>query len=121
MTKTYYECHITFEGLSKSASENSVKNIGWKFSAIDGDPVTGPGVKFYATKHFNARKDEEQVKRILFSAAEALEDSGNTVTRRKVERVIFDDRSSKVGACDGACPECHLDDIAVDPIFHHSV
>lgn len=109
MSKSYYECHITLEG-SSSVCRGPVEAEGWKFSAIDGDPVMGSGVKCYATRHYNARLRQENVLDILFWTAHQLEVAGLVVTRRKVELVIYDDRSAKVKPCDGACPECHLDD-----------
>lgn len=112
MSKQYYECHVTMDG-DKELCEIACNDIGWKFSAIDGDPVLGKGVKCYATKHFNYKLEEEVVLEILKQAAEEIHLMGIKVTRRKVERVLFDDRSSavKLDACNGACPECHLDDL----------
>lgn len=112
MTKTYYECHITLLG-ARQEVEPLVKQTGWKFSAIDGDPTLGDGVKCYATMHFNARRPEEDVLNLLHATADSLKFWGANVIRRKIERVIYDDRSSTVrlGACDGMCPECHLDDL----------
>lgn len=114
MTKTYYECHVTMEAepADRDKVAAAVDAIGWKFSAIDGDIVLGAGTKFYATRHFNARLREGDVLARLLDAASRIGLAGIKVTRRKVERVIFDDRSASVRPCDGACPECHLEDIA---------
>lgn len=109
MTKTYYEAHITLNG-DPEFSKESVESINWKFSKIDGDPVMGDGVKCYATRHFNAKWPTEDVVAWLFAAATKLNRLGIEVTRRKVELVIYDDRSSKV-RCSGGCVECHLDDL----------
>lgn len=105
MTKTYYECHITLNG-DPEIIQWAVENMKWKFSKIDGDPVEGAGVKCYATKHYNAKHASNAVVAILMHSATVLGAYPTIeVTRRKVELVIFDDRSSKV-RCDGLCPEC---------------
>jgi hypothetical protein len=79
-------------------------------SSIDGDPVFGEGIKCYATRLFNRRLGHDVVQNELFAVAEYLKGCGFTVLRRKIERVIFDDKSSKV-RCSGGCVECHLDDL----------
>lgn len=112
-TNTYYEAHITLLG-SPERIKPAVDLIKWKFSVIDGDPVLGKGVKCYATKHFNAKMDKEEVLMDLRMAADALEYAlpEDEVIRRKIELVIFDDRSSAIRfRCDGKCPECHSEDI----------
>lgn len=108
--KNYYECHITLEG-DRAAAKACVEGMAWKFSAIDGDPVTGPGVKLYATRHFNAKHSTKDIIEILHNVANWFEEVGGfKITRRKVELVLYDDRSSKVRPCIGGCVECHLDD-----------
>lgn len=114
VTNKYYECHLTLEATELSPREEVkqlVEGQRWKFSAIDGDIVMGDGVKLYATRHFNARLPEDLVIESLHIFGDILESFNVKVTRRKVELVIYDDRSSKVKPCNGGCIECHLDDL----------
>jgi len=107
---TYYEAHITLICLPEEA-EKVVVFLGWKFSKIDGDPTLGRGLKCYATKHFKASMDRLDVLASLHETADAIQRSCGGVVRRKIELVIYDDRSSTVRfVCNGACPECHLED-----------
>lgn len=87
-----------------------VEKRKWKFSCIDGDPVLGDGLKCYATRLFSRRLDQQAVLQQLMTIADELAQLGITVLRRKIELVIFDDRSSTV-RCTGGCVECHLDDL----------
>lgn len=109
MTKQYYECHITMEGDPKTIRP-IVEKTKWKFSAIHDDIVLGEGLKCYATMHYNIRKKEGVVMGHLLDTSIKLKEAGIKVIRRKIERVLFDDRIDKPGTCDGACVGCHLDD-----------
>lgn len=109
MTNSYYECHLTVSSGQRDL-EFDVITSGWKFSSIDGDPVEGRGVRHYATRHYKSSLPVETVVERTHLLADQLQELGHVVTRRKVEHVIFDTRSSKVRPCDGGCPECHLDD-----------
>jgi len=109
MTKSYYECHITMTG-DKDTIKKLVEDQKWKFSCIDGDPTLGDGLKCYATRHFNVRENQDLILSKLLDIADRFSHSGINVLRRKIERVIYDDRSSTV-RCGGGCKECHLDDI----------
>lgn len=111
---TYYECHVTlveYYAARLSELQYAIESRKWKFSVIDGDILLGAGRKCYATRLFNIRKGVQQVQSELFQIANELETMGFTVLRRKIEHVIFDDRSSKT-QCTGGCIECHLDDLA---------
>ena len=112
MINKYYECHITIEAApeDKEKIKSIVEQLKWKFSAIEGDIVLGNGVKYYATMHYNYRLSETEVLSILHGTADTIE-TWFKVVRRKVELVIYDDRSSKVKPCNGGCIECHLDDL----------
>lgn len=109
--KTYYECHITIEAPALPILRVLIEKLKWKYSRIDGDPVMGAGVKQYATRHYNSKLAVDDVILLLHDTADKIASYGFTVTRRKVEHVIYDDRSSKVQPCNGGCPECHLEDI----------
>jgi hypothetical protein len=89
--KQYYECHITLRGQPQRLKE-LVESYGWKFSAIDGDPVLGAGVLCYATKHFNTRHPESDVIREMNSVAAELAGKSlvEEVVRQKVELVVYD-------------------------------
>lgn len=117
MAKTYYEAHVTMTlpVLSTSnltAARKLIEGTGWKFSCIDGDIALGSGVKIYATTHWNSKIPVEDAITLLHRNADALAARGLNVIRRKVELVIYDDRSTKIqpGTCEGACVACHLDD-----------
>lgn len=108
LTKQYYECHVTMLGMPNNIKPH-VEKLKWKFSAIDGDPTLGDGVKCYATRHYNVKHSEKYVLKELFKIANELSKQNIKVLRRKIERVVFDDRIDTV-KCTGACVECHMDD-----------
>jgi hypothetical protein len=109
MSISYFECHVTMVGDAALIRPEVVKRK-WKFSVIDGDPVLGDGIKCYATRLYNRNKGQETVQAELFEIAEQLQELGFNVLRRKIELVIYDDKSSRV-RCLGGCKECHLDDL----------
>lgn len=111
MRKQYYECHVTIEELLQNKDlKQLVESLGWKYSVIAGDIVLGPGPKHYATKHFNKKIPQQLILDELHGTADDLIKKGFKVVRRKCELVIFDDKKSGE-PCNGACPECHLDDL----------
>lgn len=87
----YYECHITCLG-SVDEVAPAVEQIGWTFSAIDGDPELGPGVKCYATRQFNERLGLDGAVMEVSEAARKLRAMRVTITREKVEHVVYDRR-----------------------------
>lgn len=115
MTKQYYETHVTMEepfgSFEHRVAEKITRERNWKFSMIAGDINLGDGVKLYATRQYNARLGDSTVIGYLNTMADTLEANGIKVVRRKVERVLYDDRSALVKPCDGGCVECHLDDL----------
>jgi hypothetical protein len=92
--KPYYECHITLIVpplmLVPSILE---EKTGWKFSRIDGDPVLGPGVKSYLTRHYPDHLPEVEVKAHLADAVEMVRHLGFEVLREKIEVVIHDSKA----------------------------
>lgn len=83
-----------------------VKSIKWKFSAINGGPFLGKGLKTYATRQFNIKLPEDQVLQKLIDASNYIENVGGIkVLRKKIEKVIFDTRLDSTFKCKGGCIE----------------
>ncbi len=101
--KPYYECHITFFAFGPQPELPAFleKNTGWKYSQIDGDPVLGPGVKCYLTKHYPAATDtshqaaeSDRIIGLMGKAADYVRECGMDVLRQKIELVIYDTKSN---------------------------
>lgn len=92
----YHECHVTMESKDIALVETHVKDIGWKFSCIDGDPILGDGIKCYATKHFPSKCDVNDVVNNVKAASEQLSMYGHKVIRDKVELVVYDSKLVKL-------------------------
>lgn len=95
MGKQYYECHITLNG-DPEKLRPVVEKLNWSFSCIHDDIIMGVGLKCYATQHYNSRYKPETIIQIVQDTADAIFLQGFPILRRKVELVIYDDRSSKV-------------------------
>lgn len=115
---TYYECHITMAVepdpefvTNRPFLRHVVESHGWKFSVINVDANLGAGQKAYATRQYNKRFSQAEMLEKLHFFGDLIADHGIKILRRKIELVLFDDRSSKVDACNGGCVECHLDDL----------
>lgn len=91
MTQPYYECHITFNG-SSNIGKKVTESIRWKHSQIDGDPIMGEGIRQYATKHFNQRRDKNEIWKEMEQAKLILTGASLQVTRMKIEKVLQDER-----------------------------
>jgi len=87
-----YECHITIETENASALREAIEKMHWHFSMIAGDPVLGPGVRCFATEHF---QDPGMAIGMTNLAATLLEFEGFVIIRKKVEHVIFDIRPNQ--------------------------
>lgn len=88
--KRYYECHVTLMGHPDTIRPH-VEASGWTFSAIDGDPVLGAGVKCYATIQINASKNPlgSVIAKVNIAGA-TYRAAGLAVLREKVELVVYD-------------------------------
>lgn len=103
MAKDYYECHITLESKHPHSLRETLEALGWKFSAVDGDPNLGSGVKCYATRQYNSERVAlHHVIEIVKDLAENLRLQNYKVLREKVELVVYDSHSVTVrpDACD---------------------
>lgn len=89
----YLECHITFIA-DRARGEQACQELSWLFSAIDGDPVLGEGVRCYATRHYNFRRhNPDAIWALMQKLRESLEKHyGFEVTRCKIELVTHDER-----------------------------
>lgn len=88
-----FEAHITVEKMQLQAARAVIGDFDqdWvqHYSAIDGDPVLGKGVKGYVTFH---GMDLEKVLARLNTLVKKLEDNGVIVLRKKIEVVVLDER-----------------------------
>lgn len=85
----YYEAHVTLAG-DRETVRQAVEKAYWSFSAIDGDPVLGEGVKLYATRHFPAKTRLTTVITFVEVLTKQMQEQGFTVLREKVEFVMYD-------------------------------
>lgn len=95
--KQYYELHITMEAPVewKEQIKVIVEEYGWKFSAIDGDPELGEGVKMYATTHLHIKTPVLDAVDTLNAMAKILAARVLEVVRKKVELVVYDARKGR--------------------------
>ncbi len=94
--KPYYEMHVTMEGKATDL-KTLVQSMGWVFSAIDGDPVLGKGLRCYATLQISTRKfSQEAAEAAVLKCGADLRALGVNVTREKVELVLFDRREKGI-------------------------
>jgi hypothetical protein len=83
-----FECHITVHVRHAERATLHAKDLHWKTSQIDGDPVLGKKPFFYLTTHSdNAPEMFARMKR----AVDALQFDGIHVIRSKIELIIHDE------------------------------
>lgn len=76
------EAHISYLGNLTDIPE------GWKTSRIDGDPLLGPGVKNYLTKHYTDIMVAIADLSLTLAALQTIK--GINILRHKIELVIID-------------------------------
>lgn len=87
-----YECHITIHKDHAEKAKAHARDLHWKTSQIDGDPVPGDKPFFYLTTHSsNAPEIFARMQR----AVNALEFDGVPVIREKIELIIHDTKEKK--------------------------
>lgn len=93
-----FECHITFPASDSMIARTTAGQRGfegWKYSVIEGDPLLGPGVHAYLTRH--------SINYItLFTGMKALvgalTQNGVGVIREKIELIMYDTKTGEGGA-----------------------
>lgn len=88
-----YECHITVLLEDREIAEQVAKDLHWKTSAIDGDPVLGKDTYFYLTRHgkcvmYNVQ--DEDIWHNMKSTVNVLTARGVKVIREKIELIVHD-------------------------------
>lgn len=86
----YYKCHITLAKQECVSPIQAIEALGWKYSAIDGDPDLGEGLLEYATTHYLPDWVVTDVIDEMAKVTEVLTICGHRVIRQKVELVIYD-------------------------------
>lgn len=82
-----YECHITVHTNDAEKATRCAKELHWKTSQIDGDPVLGQRPFFYLTTHSD---NAPEMFARMGRAVNALEFDGVKVLREKIELIIHD-------------------------------
>lgn len=82
------EIHITCNTTDKELIDDIVREYSnWKTSSIQGDPVLGPETRYYLTSH---AKNFPKAYSEMVEMSKCLEANGVTITRQKIELIIFD-------------------------------
>lgn len=89
-----YECHVTINKPETAHEHEKMdkmgKDLGWKTSCIERDPLLGRATYFYFTTH---HVDYDSIFRKMKSLSEVL---GNLVIREKIEHILYDTKRSKL-------------------------
>lgn len=85
-----YEIHITSNTIHETKLKEIGERLGWTYSAIDNDPLLGAGVKAYLTNHVYGSTNSALV--AMYQVHEALVRENVPILRRKIERIVLDER-----------------------------
>lgn len=90
----YYELHVTMEKVQDvKACRLFLSSQMWHYSCINGDAVLGDRTLHYGTRAVNGDSTLSHVKAVLNNMVNELTSGGYTVLRRKIEMVIYDERT----------------------------
>jgi len=88
----HYEIHVTvpWSPVTQRKFQDLGTEYGWSTSWIDGDPNLGSGRRFYFTRH-----EPTYMGAMVFmeKLVWKLNQAGHVVLRRKVEQIVFDDKT----------------------------
>jgi len=80
----YYECHITLYKEDIDKAKLMARDLGYKVSSIDGDPVLGDIVLGYITLKRGNYED-------IYNAMEKIcSKLSFPIIRKKIEHIVFD-------------------------------
>lgn len=92
-----YECHITLEipANLRDTFKQTLKDhfSDWHYSAIDGDQTIGAGVKVYASRHYPANKNIDNIFMDMQTVGLKLSSLGYNVIRKKIEIIVYDTKN----------------------------
>lgn len=84
-----YESHITLLFEERQGVAMLGSSLGWKPSAIAGDPVLGPATYTYLTRHSYDLRD---IRNKMEDCVKTLQAAGYKVVREKIEYIVHDKR-----------------------------
>jgi hypothetical protein len=89
----HFELNITVEPCKGASPYESFQldayNLGWKTSKFDHDDVDDIAGKWFATRHAETKGG---AKALMVLALDAFKKAGYTVSRWKIEKIVFDSK-----------------------------
>ena len=89
MADHLYELHITVNVADAEVAGMIARDLHWKTSQIDGDPVLGHRPFFYLTTY---TKTMGEAFKVMAKATRALREGGIAILREKIEYIVHDVR-----------------------------